>query len=137
MTVEQKIAQKAAEVEERKKARMSGIRLEVVEKLALGILDLLDMTTTSTGKEIPVERVNVHYDTPNNTWIQVENKTGIFTALGDDGEVTSKMKELNGIFINEAEDRYLQELLKRHRKVGALGKTAFSEFIRGKGFAVE
>lgn len=129
MTLEQKIAQKAAEVDERKKARMSGIRLEVVETLALGILDLLDMTTTSTGKEIPVKRVNVHYGEPNDTRIEVENKAGIFTILEDDEKVASKMGELNEISINEAEDRYLQGLLKKHRRVGALE--------RGKGFFVE
>lgn len=92
---------------------------------------------TSTGEEIPVERVSVHYEELNNTWLQVENKAGIFTALEDDEHVASKMKELNGLSINEAEDRYLQELLKKHCRVSVLGKTEFSEFTSGKGFTVE
>lgn len=128
MTVEQEIAQKVLEVEERRKARIAGIRLETIRTLAFGILDLLDMVTTSTGKEIPVESVNVHYDELDQTWLQVRNKAGIFTADADDSpEVADKMRSLNGLSINEAEKRYLQQLLGKYYKILNLEK----------GFAVE
>lgn len=118
MTVEQEIAQKAAEVEERRKAREAGIRLTTIRIIALGILDLLEMSTTSTEEAMPVDRVNVHYKEESGIWLQVESKTGIYTEDAHDSpEVAEKMSFLNGFSVNEQERRYLQELLGRYRKV--------------------
>lgn len=127
MTVEQEIAQKAAEVEERRKAREAGIRLATIRTVSLGILDLLDMTTT--GIVVQVERVNVYDGNKDRVWFQVETKMGIYTEDSENfsPEIAEKICSLNKNSINEQEKRYLQKVLGKYRKV----------FKIENGFAVE
>lgn len=138
MTVEQEVAQRVAELEERRKARVAGVRLEAVRKLALGILDLLDMTTKSTGEEIPIKRVDVCFDKEySQISIVASNKQNRFTEFEDNEEIACKIRELTGNPINRKEDEYLRQLLKKYRRVSELKELAFMQFIGGKGFFVE
>ena len=59
MTIEQKVTKKFAEVAERRRAIEAGIRLEIVEKLAIGILDLLDETISINHKQYIVETLDI------------------------------------------------------------------------------
>ena len=119
MTTKQKIEQKAAEVSERREARRSGIRLEIIEKVAMGILELLDVDMITTlQKAIPVERVNVHCNRMGEICLQVETKGGIYAEHTlYSREIAEKMKQLNGISINKQENKYLQEILGKYYQV--------------------